>query len=66
MKGREKFGVKKLNDDFIESLQKHPYSKEAELLGVMSYQILDNPIYQNLLQYVPEVLDDRDKYIIDD
>ena len=45
MKRREKFGIKKLSDKFIENLNKHPHSKEAEMLGVMSYQILDNPIY---------------------
>ncbi|CDW77052.1 UNKNOWN [Stylonychia lemnae] len=65
-KSREKFGIKKLSDEFIDKLHNSKYSKETELLGVMSYQVLDNPAYQNLLQYVPEILDDRDKYIIDD
>lgn len=37
-----------------------------ELIGVITYQILDNPIYQKNFQYVPEVIDNREKYIFDD
>eukprot|EP00347_Sterkiella_histriomuscorum_P016370 403353449 len=66
MKAREKFGIKKLTDEFIEKLEITPFNKHTEMLGVMTYQILDNPIYQKLFQYVPEVLDNRDKYIFDD
>ncbi len=50
----------------MHKLENSPYSKGTELIGVMTYQILDNPIYQKNLQYVPEVVDNRDKYIFDD
>lgn len=45
MKAREKFGIAKLSDEFIEKLETTLYNKHTELLGVMTYQILDNPIY---------------------
>ena len=34
---REKFGFKKLPDETIKKLEKAPYSKDMELIGVMSY-----------------------------
>ena len=30
----------------LDKLETSPYNKETELIGVMTYQILDNPIYQ--------------------
>lgn len=65
-KGREKFGIKKLSDEMLNKLETYPYNKETELIGVMTYQILDNPIYQKNFQYVPEVIDNREQYIFDD
>ena len=63
---REKFGFKKLPDETIKKLKTAPYSKDTELIGVMSYQILENPFYQRKFQYLPEILENRENLIVDD
>ena len=40
--------------------------KRKELIGVMTYQILDNPLYQSKFQYVPDALENRELFILDD
>jgi hypothetical protein len=40
--------------------------KVAELTGVLSYSILDNPNYQQMFQYWPKGLEEREAYMLDD
>ena len=45
---RNKFDFKKLSERTLENLDKSKYSsteKENEMIGVLTYQILDNPHY---------------------
>ncbi len=50
----------------MKKLKTTPYSKSTQLIGVISYQILDNPFYQRKFQYLPEVLENRENLIVDD
>lgn len=38
----------------------------TEMIGAIDYNILNNPIYQQYFQYIPEILENREKYIVDD
>lgn len=50
---RKKFGIYKLPDKTISKLQDLFIEKqENELIGAMSYSILDNPAYQKKFQYI--------------
>jgi hypothetical protein len=49
----------------MEKLKKPNPNPNNELVGLLSYSILDNPKYQAKLQYVPEGIEDKDLFIFD-
>lgn len=41
-------------------------STDATIMGVHTYDILANPLYNDAFQYFSAALDDREMYIVDD
>ena len=64
--GRDKLGLYKMSDYSINMIEKVPFLSEIKMLDVITYQILDNPHYVKIFQYVPEICENRDSLIKDD
>lgn len=62
----EQLGIKRMAEDSVAYIENQTYNPVMDMMGVHTYDILKNPIYQKDFQYFSADIEDRDQFIISD